>query len=60
MQNLDDDGAIALTNKALELLNNRSMSFLHTLHGVRMMLKTCTAIGAVRSSGARDGEIIVE
>ena len=39
MQNLDDDGAIALTNKALELLNNRSMSFLHTLHGVRMMLR---------------------
>ena len=39
MQNLDDDGAIALTNKALELLNNRSMSFLHTMHGVRMMLR---------------------
>jgi len=39
MQNLDDDGAIALTNKALELMSKRSMSFLHTLHAVRMMLR---------------------
>jgi len=39
MQQLDDDGAIALSEKACEFLLRKRMSFLHTIYAVRLMMR---------------------